>query len=404
MKIINDPVFGFISIPKGLLYDIVRHPAFHRLSRIKQLGLSDVVYPGAQHTRFQHSIGAFHLTGLAVRSLMAKGHFIFDSEAEAVQAAILLHDIGHGPFSHVLEHTIISGVDHEEISLMVMERMNEEMRGQLTLAINIFKNEYPKKFLHQLISSQLDMDRLDYLRRDSFFTAVTEGNIGSSRIIEMLDVVDDHLVVQKKGIYSIENFLVSRRLMYWQVYLHKTSVAAEHTLINALTRAKELASEGEELFASPALHYFLYNNVDRDMFFNNPDSLEHYISLDDNDIWSALKVWSNHQDKILSRLSGDFINRRLFKVEVSEEPFPEEYVEQKTNEIAMCNNIGTEEARRYFMALIEIGKDMYSLDDDKIEILQNDGTTRDITATSDMLNISTLSKKVVKHYFCYQRT
>jgi HD superfamily phosphohydrolase len=233
---------------------------------------------------------------------------------------------------------------------------------------------------------------------------VTEGNIGSSRIIEMLDVVDDHLVVQKKGIYSIENFLVSRRLMYWQVYLHKTSVAAEHTLINALTRAKELASEGEELFASPALHYFLYNNVDRDMFFNNPDSLEHYISLDDNDIWSALKVWSNHQDKILSRLSGDFINRRLFKVEVSEEPFPEEYVEQKTNEIAMCNNIGTEEARRYFMALIEIGKDMYSLDDDKIEILQNDGTTRDITATSDMLNISTLSKKVVKHYFCYQRT
>jgi HD superfamily phosphohydrolase len=382
----------------------VRHPAFHRLSRIKQLGLSDVVYPGAQHTRFQHSIGAFHLTGLAVRSLMAKGHFIFDSEAEAVQAAILLHDIGHGPFSHVLEHTIISGVDHEEISLMVMERMNEEMRGQLTLAINIFKNEYPKKFLHQLISSQLDMDRLDYLRRDSFFTGVTEGNIGSSRIIEMLDVVDDHLVVQKKGIYSIENFLVSRRLMYWQVYLHKTSVAAEHTLINALTRAKELASEGEELFASPALHYFLYNNVDRDMFFNNPDSLEHYISLDDNDIWSALKVWSNHQDKILSRLSGDFINRRLFKVEVSEEPFPEEYVEQKTNEIAMCNNIGTEEARRYFMALIEIGKDMYSLDDDKIEILQNDGTTRDITATSDMLNISTLSKKVVKHYFCYQRT
>ena len=287
---------------------------------------------------------------------------------------------------------------------MIMERMNEEMRGQLTLAINIFKNEYPKKFLHQLISSQLDMDRLDYLRRDSFFTGVTEGNIGSARIIEMLDVVDDHLVVQKKGIYSIENFLVSRRLMYWQVYLHKTSVAAEHTLINALTRAKELASEGEELFASPALHYFLYNNVDRDMFFNKQESLEHYVSLDDNDIWSALKVWSNHPDKILSRLSGDFINRHLFKVEVSEEPFSEEYVELKTVEIAKYNNIGTEEARRYFTALIEIGKDMYSLDDDKIEILQNDGTTRDITATSDMLNISTLSKKVVKHYFCYQRT
>ena len=230
-KIINDPVFGFIRVPRGLLLDIVRHPAFYRLSRIKQLGGANIVYPGAQHTRFQHSLGAFHLMGKAIQSLQQKGHFIFDSEAEAVQAAILLHDIGHGPFSHVLEHTLMSGVSHEDISLMVMEQMNEEFRGQLTLAIKIFKDDYPKRFLHQLISSQLDMDRLDYLKRDAFFTGVNEANIGSSRIIDMLDVIDDQLVVDKKGIYSIENYLVSRRLMYWQVYLHKTSVAAEHVIL-----------------------------------------------------------------------------------------------------------------------------------------------------------------------------
>ncbi len=402
MKIINDPVFGFISIPKGLIYDIVCHPAFYRLSRIKQLGLANVVYPGAQHTRFQHSIGAFHLTTLAIQSLMRKGNFIFDSEAEAVQAAILLHDIGHGPFSHVLEHTLITGVDHEEISLMIMERMNEEFRGQLSLAISIFKDEYPKHFLHQLISSQLDMDRLDYLRRDSFFTGVTEGNIGSARIIEMLNVVDDHLVVQKKGIYSIENFLVTRRLMYWQVYLHKTAVAAEHVLINALRRAKELAARGEALHVSPALHYFLYNEVDRDMFFNNPDSIDNYLQLDDNDIWCALKVWCNHPDKILSQLSRNFINRRIFKVEVSEEPFEQSIIDAKRSEIAAHFGISDTETD-YFISLLEVGKDMYSLDDDKIEILQSDGTTRDVTDTSDMLNISTLSKKVKKYYFCYQR-
>lgn len=402
MKIINDPVFGFISIPKGLLYDIVSHPAFHRLSRISQLGLSNVVYPGAQHTRFQHSIGAFHLMGLAVQSLVKKGQFIFDSEAEAVRAAILLHDIGHGPFSHVLEHTLISGVDHEEVSLMIMEQMNEEFRGQLTLAIKIFKNEYPKRFLHQLISSQLDVDRLDYLRRDSFFTGVTEGNIGSSRIIEMLDVVDDHLVVQKKGIYSIENYLVARRLMYWQVYLHKTAVAAEQMMINALLRAKQLASQGEELFASPALKYFLYNNVDRELFFGNPDSLRHYLALDDNDIWSALKVWCDHSDKILSELCRSFINRRIFRVEVSEEPFDAVYVESKIRDIAEHFSVTHDEAL-HFTSLLEVGKDMYNIDDDKIEILQSDGTTRDVTDTSDMLNLSTLSRKVKKHYFCYQR-
>lgn len=262
-KIINDPVFGFINIPKGLLYDIVRHPLLQRLTRIKQVGLSSVVYPGAQHTRFQHSLGAFYLMSEAITQLTSKGNFIFDSEAEAVQAAILLHDIGHGPFSHVLEDTIVQGVSHEEISLMLMERMNKEMNGQLSLAIQIFKDEYPKRFLHQLVSGQLDMDRLDYLRRDSFYTGVTEGNIGSARIIKMLDVADDRLVIESKGIYSIENFLTARRLMYWQVYLHKTSVAYERMLISTLLRAKELASQGVELFRRPYISFYIMTLIIR---------------------------------------------------------------------------------------------------------------------------------------------
>ena len=415
-KIINDPVFGFIRVPRGLLLDIVRHPAFYRLSRIKQLGGANIVYPGAQHTRLQHSLGAFHLMGKAILSLQLKGHFIFDSEAEAVQAAILLHDIGHGPFSHVLEHTLIQGVDHEEISLMVMEQMNEEMRGQLSLAIKIFKDEYPKRFLHQLISSQLDMDRLDYLKRDAFFTGVNEANIGSSRIIDMLDMVDDQLVVDKKGIYSIENYLVSRRLMYWQVYLHKTSVAAEHVMINALRRAKQLARlEMQEqgtgnkhpekcpsLFASPALHFFLYHDIDRETFLTQPACLQHYLALDDNDIWSALKVWCSHPDPILSLLSRDFINRNIFKVEMSDEPFSDEYQQQKRDELAQRYGITQEEAN-YLISNIEVGKDMYSLDDDQIEIRFNDGSTRAITEASDMLSTSLATKKVRKHYFCYQR-
>ena len=323
-KIINDPVFGFINIPKGLLYDVVTHPIIQRLTRIKQLGLSSFVYPGAHHTRFQHSLGAFYLMSEAINTLRQKGNFIFDSEAEAVQAAILMHDIGHGPFSHVLEHTLVKGINHEEISLMLMERMNQEMKGQLTLAIQIFKDEYPKKFLHQLISSQLDMDRLDYLRRDSFYTGVTEGNIGSARIIKMLNVKDDHLVVASKGIYSIENYLMARRLMYWQVYLHKTSVAAEKMLVSALSRAKELASKGVDLFASPALRFFLYNDINANFFKEEANCLENYINLDDNDIWTSLKIWCEHEDAILSTLSKGIINRNLFKVEVSEKPISKE--------------------------------------------------------------------------------
>lgn len=401
-KIINDPVFGFIRVPRGLLLDIVRHPAFYRLSRIKQLGGSNIVYPGAQHTRLQHSLGAFHLMTKAIASLRQKGHFIFDSEAEAAQAAILMHDIGHGPFSHVLEHTLISGVSHEEISLMVMEQMNEEMRGQLTLAINIFKNDYHKPFLHQLISSQLDMDRLDYLKRDAFFTGVNEANIGSSRIIDMLDVVDGQLAVDKKGIYSIENYLFNRRLMYWQVYLHKTSVAAEHVMINALNRAKQLIRQGVNLFASPSLHFFLSNDIDGDTFRRNPDCLRHYLALDDNDIWSAMKVWCSHPDRILSMLSSDFIHRRIFKVETFDEPIAQERVEEKLRELSERYDVTLDEAQ-CLIAQIEVGKDMYNLHDDQIEILFNDGTTRSIIEASDMLIPTLAAKRVRKHYFCYQR-
>ena len=401
-KIINDPVFGFINIPEGLLYNIVKHPLLQRLNRIRQVGLSSVVYPGAQHTRFQHSLGAFYLMSEAIKHLSAKGNFIFDSEAEAVQIAILLHDVGHGPFSHVLEDTIVKGVSHEDISLMLMERINKEMNGQLTLAIQIFKDEYPKRFLHQLVSGQLDMDRLDYLRRDSFYTGVTEGNIGSARIIQMLDVRDDHLVVESKGIYSIENFLTARRLMYWQVYLHKTSVAYERMLISTLLRAKELASQGVELFASPALHFFLYNNIDKETFYANPECLENYIQLDDNDIWTSLKVWSNHSDKILSTLSSGMVNRQLFKVEVSTEPVSETWINNLKQEISRQLEISMKEAE-HFISIHKIEKNMYNPADDSIDILYNDGSIKNIAEASDMLNISLLSRKVRKYYTCYQR-
>ncbi len=401
-KIISDPVFGFIQIPTGLLLDIVKHPLFQRLNRIKQLGLSSNVYPGAQHTRFQHSLGAFHLMSEAIISLKRKGNFIFDSEAEAVQAAILLHDIGHGPFSHVLEHTLVQGVEHEDISLMLMQKINNDFKGQLNLAIEIFKDHYPKRFLHQLISSQLDMDRLDYLRRDSFFTGVTEGNIGSARIIRMLNVKDDHLVVEKKGIYSIENYLMNRRLMYWQVYLHKTSVAAEKVLINVLVRAEELSKKGVDLFASPALSYFLKNPVDKAWWDAHPEALENYALLDDNDIWCALKVWCHHPDKVLSLLSQDMVNRRIFKVEVSDEPASEEKITVIRTELAERYKLPYEETS-YLVDASTVQKDMYRMEDDSIEILFDDGSSKDISQVSDMLNVELLSKKVRKHYLCYQR-
>ena len=401
-KIINDPVFGFIKIRRGLLYDIVQHPLMQRLNRINQLGLASVVYPGARHTRFQHSLGAFHLMSEAVKSLREKGVYIFDSEAEAVQAAILMHDIGHGPFSHVLENTLIHGISHEDISLLMMEQMNRDMKGQLNLTISIFKDEYPNKIFHQLISSQLDMDRLDYLRRDSFYTGVTEGNIGSARIIKMLNVKDDRLVVEAKGIYSIENFLTTRRLMYWQVYLHKTAVGYEKVLVNALNRAKQLTQQGKEVFATPALAYFLRNNVDRTWFESHHEALELYCELDDSDIWSALKVWKHSDDKVLATLATDMLDRHLFKVEVSEERPSSDYIDSITQQIGNKLNISTQEASM-LITLTEIGKDMYNPEDDSIGILYKDGTVKDIAEASEILNVQLLSKKIRKYYLCYQR-
>lgn len=402
-KIINDPVFGFIKIPRGLLLNIVQHPLMQRLTRINQLGVASVVYPGARHTRFQHSIGAFHLMSEAIISLQQKGNFIFDSEAEAVQAAILMHDIGHGPFSHVLEHSIISGISHEEISLMMMEKINHDLNEQLNLAIKIFKDDYPKKFLHQLISSQLDMDRLDYLRRDSFYTGVTEGNIGSARIIKMLNVYNDHLAVESKGIYSIENYLTSRRLMYWQVYLHKTAVAYEKVLVNALMRAKELIRQGNELFATPALQYFLSNDVNAKWFADDGTTLNMYQELDDNDIWSSLKVWKHHDDVILSTLSTDMVERKIFKVEVYDEPISEERIETISKEISSKMGISVNDAKTYMMNVSEIQKDMYDTNDDSITILYKDDVTKDISDASELLNVQLLSKKIRKYYLCYQR-
>ena len=401
-KIINDPVFGFIKIPRGLLYGIVEHPLFQRLNRINQLGLASVVYPGARHTRFQHSLGAFHLMSEAIISLQQKGIFIFDTEAEAVQAAILMHDIGHGPFSHVLEDTLIHGISHEEISLMMMEEINEHFNGQLNLAISIFKGDYPKNFLHQLISSQLDMDRLDYLRRDSFYTGVTEGNIGSARIIKMLNVVNDTLVVDQKGIYSLENYLTTRRLMYWQVYLHRTCVAYEKVLVNMLTRAKDLIKAGQDVFASPSLHYFLSNDVDAQWFSEHPEALRNYEELDDSDIWSAMKVWKHHEDKILSTLATDMLDRRIFKVEVHEDPIPEERIEGLHLKIAQQLDIPVEDAH-YLMNVSTISKDMYNVEDDSIAILYKNGEIRDISEASELLNVQLLSKKIRKYYLCYQR-
>ena len=402
-KIINDPVFGFIKIPRGLLYDIVEHPMMQRLNRINQLGLASVVYPGARHTRFQHSLGAFHLMSEAILSLQQKGQFIFDSEAEAVQAAILMHDIGHGPFSHVLENTLIKGISHEDISLLMMEEINRHFNGQLNLAVSIFKGEYPKDFLHQLISSQLDMDRLDYLRRDSFYTGVTEGNIGSARIIKMLNVVDDLLVVESKGIYSLENYLTTRRLMYWQVYLHKTAVACEKVLVNTLLRAKDLTRQGKLVFASPSLQYFLQNEVDGTWFDNHEEALKMYGDLDDSDIWSALKAWKYSDDKILSTLATDMLNRHIFKVEVNEAPVGEDRIMDIAAQIASKMDISTDDARRYMMSINTIQKDMYNVDDDSITILYKDGSTKDISEASELLNVQLLSKKIRKYYLCYQR-
>jgi HD superfamily phosphohydrolase len=415
-------VFGFISVPNDLVYDVLSHPYVQRLNRIRQLGLSFLVYPGAQHSRFSHSIGAMHLMHEAIAALRLKGVDITTTEETAAMIAILLHDIGHGPFSHVLEHTLVHGVSHEDISLLMMERIKADLENTpaavdpeggrpLEMAIAIFRNEYPKHFLHQLISSQLDMDRLDYLRRDSFFSGVTEGNIGSARIIKMLNVVNDRLVVEQKGIYSIENYLTTRRLMYWQVYLHKTTVAYEKTLVNLLCRAKFLARQGVEVFATPALRYFLYNDVTAEMFEHDEMALSNYELLDDNDIWASVKAWMSHEDRVLSILAHDLAERRIFRVEVSEQPFDDERVSSLQQQLADAYGVSFDDAA-YLISINTIQKDMYNPNDDQIDILfkptsdDSDGAkpvVKDIANASELFNISLLSKKIRKYYLCYQR-
>ncbi|NDW09191.1 HD domain-containing protein [Dysgonomonas sp. 520] len=402
-KIINDPVFGFITIPNDFLYNIIKHPFLQRLNRIRQMGLAAFVYPGAQHTRLHHSIGAMYLMNEALTSLKAKGHEITKDEYNGALACILLHDSGHGPFSHALENILVRDIRHEDISLLMMRQLNEELNGALDTCISIFRNTHKKKFLHQLVSGQLDVDRLDYLRRDSFYSGVTEGNIGSDRIIKMLDIRDDKLVVESKGIYSVENFLLSRRLMYWQVYLHKTAVAAEKMIIKTLLRAKELVSQKRELFASPAFMYFLENEISLDDFHKKGNkALEHFVNLDDNDIWCSLKVWSNHDDKVLSLLSKSIVERNLFKIEVSATPKTDEEIQIQLNKYIDKYGIPEHEAR-YLISYDVISSNMYNQADDSIDILYNDGTIKNISEASDMLNIELLSKKVEKYYFSFYR-
>ena len=397
-KIINDPVFGFLSLPNELIYDVLQHPYVQRLNRIRQLGLSYLVYPGAMHSRFGHSLGAMHLMQEAISSLRLKGVEITEHEATSAMIAILLHDVGHGPFSHVLEHTLVDGVTHEDISLLMMERINIDLNGQLDTAISIFRNEYPKHFLHQLISSQLDVDRMDYLCRDSFFTGVQEGRVASERLLKMLDVRNDKLVVQVKGIYSVEKFLVARRLMYWQVYLHKTSVAAEQHLIKILSRAKELArTTKDELFCSPALRYFLYQPVSFDMFSPTSEALEQYALLDDNDVLCAIKAWIAGGDKVLSVLSKSFINRQLFRGELLTEPLNEEKKNALDKEYAAVLGI-TEKEAEYLWSEHVSTSNTYSEKADSIDILYSDGTIRDISDASEILDLASLTRKPIKRY------
>ncbi|MGC9330737.1 MAG: HD domain-containing protein [Bacteroidales bacterium] len=395
-KIINDPVHGFISVQYDSIFDLIEHSYFQRLRRISQLGLTSLVYPGAIHTRFHHAIGAMHLMEMAIGVIRNKGHHITEEEAEAVNIAILLHDIGHGPYSHTLEKVIITSYDHETLSLKYIQALNKEMQGKLDMAIAIFQNTYPKKFLHQLVSSQLDMDRLDYLRRDSFFTGVSEGVIGSERIIKMLNVFNDRLVVDAKGIYSIEKFLIARRLMYWQVYLHKTVLSAEKLLEIILQRAKDLIADGNKLNASDALLWFLtHDNCE------NNEMLEKFNRLDDSDVMSSVKAWVNNEDKILSDLSDRLMNRRLFRMELQRNPFDPDYVEMIRRRICKTFDINKQESK-YYLNAGKISNTAYDNMDEEINILREDKLT-DIADASEMFDRAVLSHNVIKYYLCYPK-
>ena len=406
-KILNDPVYGFINMPQGISFELIEHSIFQRLRRIKQLGLTYYVYPGAIHTRFQHTLGASFLMTLALDTLRSKDVNISNKEYQAAQNAILLHDIGHGPFSHSLEHSIIEGISHEDLSLQFMEYLNIHFNGKLETAIQIFKNHYPKKFLHQLVSSQLDVDRLDYLRRDSFFTGVSEGVVGSDRIIKMLNVHDNNLVVDAKGVYSIEKFLIARRLMYWQVYLHKTVVAADQLLIRLLKRAKELAAQKVSLFATPAFEFFLYNTVHLSDLkeksgIQNYTVLELFAQLDDNDIIASIKTWINHNDYILSYLSKSLINRDLYKIELQKQVFDNKKIKNLKTKLQNDFSLN-EEDLKYFLLEGIVSNNAYNPLEGNINILQKNGSLIDIAETSDILQLSILSKTIEKHYLSYPK-
>ena len=401
LKIINDPIYGFITIESALIFDLIEHPYFQRLRRISQMGMSYLIYPGAHHTRFHHALGAMFLMQKATQVLELKGVPISNEEKEGLQIAILLHDIGHGPFSHALEDSIIDDVSHEQISLLFMSELNENFNNRLTLAISIFKDEYDRKFLHQLISSQLDMDRLDYLRRDSFYTGVSEGSINSQRLIAMLNVYDDNLVVEEKGIYSVEKFIIARRLMYWQVYLHKTGIVAEQLLLRVLRRAKELTKQGEKLPASVALSYFLEHPITKSNF--SQDVLETFSKLDDYDIMWAMKAWATHSDFTLRNLSKMLLNRDLLKIKLSDEPISEAKYQMKLDSFRKEHNLNGNEAS-YFVFKGEISNQAYNMEKDTINLLYKDGSIKDVAKASDQLNLKALSKKVVKHYLCYPKS
>jgi uncharacterized protein len=400
-KIINDPVYGFITIQSELIFDIISHPFFQRLRYIKQLGLTDMVYPGALHTRFQHALGAMHLMGRVLDNLRTKGIEISGEEYEASQIAILLHDLGHGPFSHALEDSLLPGVHHESISYLLMSELNKHFNNALELALKIFRNSYKRRFFHQLVSSQLDIDRLDYLKRDCFFTGVEEGTIGVDRIIAMLHVHRDQLVVEEKGIYSIENFLNARRLMYWQVYLHKTTVSAERMIVNLIRRAQVLTAAGQDVTASEPLSIFLKTNYSFEKLKEDRHALHAFGKLDDNDIWGAIKFWSHHDDKILSTLSTMLIERRLFQIVLSNDPIKKSAVEKIKNAVAKKYKTLRSETT-FLFSYGSVTNEAYA-DGQKINILTKAGEQLDIAQASDLPNIKAISKIVKKNYLCWPK-
>ncbi len=401
-KIINDPVYGFVAIPSHLIFDLISHPYFQRLRFIRQLGVSDFVYPGAVHTRFHHALGAMYLMGRALESLRKKNIEISNAEFEAAQIAILLHDIGHGPLSHSLEETLLPGIHHESISYLFMKALNEEFNGAIKLALKIFRNGYDRKFFHQLVSSQLDMDRLDYLKRDSYFTGVMEGTIGIDRIIAMLNVHDDHLVVEEKGIFSIESFLQARRLMYWQVYLHKTTVSAERMVVNIVRRAQYLAQAGEKINGSEALLWFLETKFSLSEFASKPDVIEAFGHLDDNDFWGAVKLWQNHPDAILSGLCNRLLQRDLFQIQLTLSPIKKTNIEKVRSEIHKAFGILRNDTNYLFSHGI-VSNEAYVSGGQAIHILMKNGLVLDMVQASDLPTIQAMTKIVKKNYLCWPK-